>query len=325
MSRPPIATQRRTTQQDTRLTLQHRRKDRLLSLVTEDFLVASRPASELVSLFSQRPVHLRAIKSMSDAHPSLSSQILRDCNAALFNQHQHSLGLEEASVLLGCDSMKMIILRSFLLDFARRWLSGTNLRRFWQHSILAATLSERIVQLLDCREGYQLSTYAYLGGLFHDVGILPLLVVTENEEAVYENSRVHSYFSSLAEEKEQFGLNHCDVAQILAPFWNFFPGCSEIIVHHHGPHLTPRNRDLVGIVAAADIICKAYGFTLAGAEESQNGLNSSSRDDLFAACFPGMEKHRRRDLVEVLETELLHLLKVSEFESDAFSETFGSI
>jgi HD-like signal output (HDOD) protein len=262
---------------------------------------------------------------VSDNHPGLSSQIRRDCNAALFNQHQHSLRLEEASVLLGCDSMKMIVLRSFLLDFTRQWLSGTNLRRFWQHSILVATLSERIAQLLGYDEGYRLSKYAYLGGLFHDVGILPLLVMTANEEAPCENPRVNSYFSSLAEEKERFGLDHCDVAHILGPFWNFFPGCSEIIVHHHSPHLTPRNRDLVGIVAAADIICEAYGFALAGAAESQDRLNSSSLDDLFVLCFPGMENNRRIDLMEILESELLHLLKVSEFESDAFSETFGSI
>jgi HD-like signal output (HDOD) protein len=325
MSWSRIATQSRRTQQDARPDLRHSRKERLITLATEDFSAASSPVSELISLFNRQPVNLSLIKRIIDDHPSLSSEILRLCNATLSNQHQHSLGLEEASVLLGCDSMKRIVLRSFLLDFTRQWLSGTDLRRFWQHSILVAMLSERIAHLLGYSEGDRVSKYAYLGGIFHDVGILPLLGMTADENEFCENPRIYSDCSSLAEEKERFGLDHCEVAQIIGPFWNFFPGCSEIIVHHHSPHLTPRYRDLVGVVGAADIMCEACGFTPACAADSNDGLNSSFWDDLFALRFPGMKKNRRADLMETLETEHLHLLQLSEFESDDFSEVFGNI
>jgi HD-like signal output (HDOD) protein len=315
-----ISSHTRKSERDTCLDRRDRRKARLIALATEDFSVRSNFAHQLLSLLNESPVNLNLIKQVINYRPDLSSQILRLCNSSLFSQHQRLLGVEEVSVLLGCDRMKTIVLTCFLMDLARQWLSRREMRRFWHHSVLTAMLSERIAHSLGDCDDDQLYNHAYLGGLFHDVGRLPLLVVAKEENVVCADSCAFSCGSSLADEKECFGLDHCDVARLMGPLWNFFPACSDIIANHHCPDRAPWNRHLVGIVGAADIICETHCLKPICPAEPIGVPSSSSNDELFASFFPEMEAKERSDLIETLQTEFLHLLPLLEFEFDNFGD-----
>jgi HD-like signal output (HDOD) protein len=304
---------------DGRLTALHSRKERLITVATKEIAPAPSLVSELLILFDRQPADLKSIKRIIDNQPGLSRQVLRFCNAAADHEHRRILDLEEVSVLFGCEAMKQIVLRSFLLDFARRWLSPSDLRRFWQHSILTAALSERIAHLLGRGESDAKYKSAYLGGMFHDIGVLPLLVISRDENAVWEAPCMLS--GSLAEEKNRFGLDHCEIAKIIGPSWNLFPGCSEIIAHHHTPQLTPCHQEMVGFVAAADIICERYASCWAVVPDG--GSNVASRHDLFALCFPNMETEARAELAEMLEEELQRLAKLPKLKREVFLEMYG--
>jgi HD-like signal output (HDOD) protein len=218
--------------------------------------------------------------------------------------------------------MKTLVLTCSLVDFMRRRLPRVEMQRFWQHSILTALLSERIARWLDdfeCDQSYQ---HAYLAGLLHDVGMLPLLVVAAEENAICKDACSPSWGSSLDQEKEYFGLDHCEVGQLLGPSWDFFPASSDVITNHHRPGRASCNSYLTSVIAAADNICEIISTEPASAGESHDVLESSQRDDFFALCFPEMDTNKRSDLIEMLETEYLHLLPLLDFGNGKFTEGF---
>ena len=102
-------------------------------------------------------------------HPSLSAQVLRLCNSALFGLRHRVISIEQAAVLLGTERLRTLVLTCSLMQFAGKHVPMNSLLRFWQHSFLAALLSERIARQVDYPEREQ----AYLGGLMHDIGQLP--------------------------------------------------------------------------------------------------------------------------------------------------------
>jgi hypothetical protein len=51
--------------------------------------------------------------------------------------------------------------------------------------------------------------------------------------------------------------------------------------------------------------------------EPQELLDSTSQDEWLAVCFPRLDTKDRSELIEMLETEYLHLLPMIEFNNPA--------
>ena len=94
------------------------------------------------------------------------------------------------------------------------------------HSIvLAALLPHGGAQRKACprRSRYPQPEQAYLGGLLHDIGALPLLVVTSAESQSAENLTTFGWGESVELEREHFGTDHCEVGHWIGVSWNFPP------------------------------------------------------------------------------------------------------
>src|SRR6267142_5434702 len=156
-----------------------KRKQRLLYVLSKGLPTLPNYVLDLNALLSSQSVDLKKVGAVIRTDPSLSAQVLRLCNSALFGLRRRVISIEQAAVMLGTERLRTLVLTCSLMQFAGKRLSNEQLASFWQHSFLSALLSERIARQVDYFEKEQ----AYLGGLLHDIGQLPLWILVLEEEA----------------------------------------------------------------------------------------------------------------------------------------------
>lgn len=297
----------------TSLELQKRRKTRLMSILTEGLPTLPSYVFELNTLLSSASVDLKRVGKVIRNDPRLSAQVLRLCNSALFTLRRRVLSIEEAAILMGSERLRTLVLTCSIMEFAGRQLPRGEVQTYWAHSFLSGILSERIARWLEYTEREQ----AYLGGLLHDIGVLPLLVVAREEGSLKGESKSGPWGGSLDSEKLYFGMNHCEVGRWIGQAWNFFPSFIDVFENHHHPQRSVRDPYLVGIIAAADHFCECHSLdpVVEGQPMELAGTDSSFEDEFLTRCLPRLDAKERSELTEMLETEYLHLLPAIEFNN----------
>jgi putative nucleotidyltransferase with HDIG domain len=294
---------------------QKRRKARLMSILKDGLPTLPSYVFELNTLLSSPSVDLKRVGKVIRNDPSLSAQVLRLCNSALFSLRRRVLSIEEAAILMGSERLRTLVLTCSMMEFTGRQLPRGEVQTYWQHSFMSGMLSERIAKWMEYTEREQ----AYLGGLLHDIGALPLLIVAKEEDALKGDSRSGPWGGSLESEKDYFGMNHCEVGRWIGQSWNFFPSFIDVFENHHHPDRSVRDPHLVGIVAAADHFCEWHSLDPVPEGEPLElpETDPSFEDEFLTVCFPRLDAKDRSELTEMLETEYLHLLPVIEFNNPA--------
>jgi putative nucleotidyltransferase with HDIG domain len=267
------------------------RKARVLAILSEGLPALPRQLLQLNSLLSSSPVNVREVSSVIRGLPSLAAQLLRLCDSAPFGLRWRVERVEQAAILLGPERLQNLLFASHLMEVTRGLFTPAQAEPFWRHSLLTALASERLVRRLQVGDEDQ----AYLGGLLHDVGRIPLLMV-----AGEENSSVALWLKGedrdwIAMEREYFGLDHCEVGRWLALQWNLRPVLVEVIESHHETHSDRARSPLAGIVSAAGHFCAAM--------ESGAGPNDPAADDFYAHCLPQFASPQRASAIESLRRE----------------------
>jgi HD-like signal output (HDOD) protein len=294
---------------------QKRRKARLMSILTEGLPTLPSYVFELNTLLSSESVNLKRVGKVIRNDPSLSAQVLRLCNSALFSLRRRVLSIEEAAILMGSERLRTLVLTCSLMEFTGRQLPRGEVQTYWAHSFMSGMLSERIARWMEYSEREQ----AYLGGLLHDIGALPLLVIAGEEGALKGETKSGPWGGSLESEKDYFGMNHCEVGRWIGQAWNFFPSFIDVFENHHHPERSVRDPHLVGIIAAADHFCESHSLTpvTEGEPAEIEETDPAFEDKFLSQCLPRLEAKERSELTEMLETEYLHLLPVIEFNTMA--------
>jgi HD-like signal output (HDOD) protein len=284
-----------------------------MSILTEGLPTLPSYVFELNTLLSSASVDLKRVGKVIRNDPSLSAQVLRLCNSALFSLRRRVLSIEEAAILIGSERLRTLVLTCSIMEFTGRQLPRGEVQTFWAHSFMSGMLSERIARWMEYTEREQ----AYLGGLLHDVGALPLLVVAGEEGALHGETKSGPWGGTLLAEKDYFGMNHCEVGRWIGQAWNFFPSFIDVFENHHHPERSVRDPHLVGIIAAADHFCECHSLHPATESEPAEPpeTDASGEDEFLKLCLPRLEASDRSELTEMLETEYLHLLPVIEFNT----------
>ena len=286
-----------------------KRKQRLLAVISKGLPTLPNYVLDLNALLSNASVDLKKVGSVIRTDPSLSAQVLRLCNSALFGLRRRVLSIEQAAVLLGTERLRTLVLTCSLMQFAGKKLTGAQLMSFWQHSFLCALLSERVARQVDYFEKEQ----AYLGGLLHDIGQLPLWTVAIEEENKHRPLPPSDWPDNIPVEREYFGMDHCRIGRSMAVAWNFMPSFVDVFVHHHHPERAQHDPYLVGIVAAADKFLLSQTETLSTpvADALPSSETCASEPDgptFLQECLPLLSETERQAVLELLQTEYIHLL-----------------
>ncbi len=286
-----------------------KRKQRVLGVLSQGLPTLPAYVLDLNALLSNASVDLKKVGAVIRTDPSLSAQVLRLCNSALFGLRRRVISIEQAAVLLGTERLRTLVLACSVMQFAGKKLTGAQLSSFWQHSFLCALLSERVARQVDYFEKEQ----AYLGGLLHDIGQLPLWIVVLEEEAKHRSLPPPDWPDDVIIEREYFGTDHCKVGRSMAVAWNFMPSFIDVFEHHHHPDRAQHDPYLVGIVAAADRFLLTQTETPAPAPDSSPPAEPASTTEpegptFLQECLPLLAEAERQAVMEILQTEYIHLL-----------------
>src|ERR1700676_3578556 len=115
-----------------------RRKKRLMGLLSKGLPTLPTYLLDLNALLSSPSVDLKKVGKVIRTDPSLTAQVLRLCNSALFGLRHRVLSIEQAAVLLGTERLRTLVLTCSMMQFAGKKLTGAQLMSFWQHSFLCA-------------------------------------------------------------------------------------------------------------------------------------------------------------------------------------------
>jgi HD-like signal output (HDOD) protein len=286
-----------------------RRKQRLMDILSKGLPTLPGYVLDLNALLGSAAVDLKKVGKVIRTDPSLSAQVLRLCNSALFGLRRRVISIEQAAVLLGTERLRTLVLTCSVMQFAGKRLPTEKLHAFWQHSFLAALLSERIARHVDYFEKEQ----AYLGGLLHDIGQLPLWILVFEEEAHQRPLPPPEWTDNCLLEREYFGIDHCKVGRWMGVSWNFMPSFLDVFEAHHQPERAKHDPYLVGIIGAADSFLQTQEelapASVADSSNPSEALPSETDSAGFMqSCLPNLGEADRHALFELLQTEYIHLL-----------------
>jgi len=313
-----------------------RRKKRLMALLSKGLPTLPAYLLDLNALLCSPTVDLKKVGKVIRTDPSLTAQVLRLCNSALFGLRRRVLSIEQAAVLLGTERLRTLVLTCSVMQFAGKNVPVKALLGFWQHSFLSALLSERIARLVDYPEKEQ----AYLGGLLHDIGQLPLWMLLMEEQAKDRPLPPPDWCDNLKLEREYFGMDHGKVGRWMAVTWNFMPSFLDVFEHHHDPENAQHDPYLVGIVSAADQFLQTLippeEESLEAGKPSEAALTEQATAITATAttvnladpeegpafllqCFPRLAEEERSGILEMMQTEYLHVLPLVELSMAAIA------
>jgi HD-like signal output (HDOD) protein len=264
---------------------------------------------ELNSLLAATPVNFKRVVEVIRTDPSLTAQVLRLCNSAFMGFRDRVTKIRHAVMLVGTERLRTMVLTCSLVEYVGHRVSSEDIQSFWQHCFLTAALSERLARGI----AYSQPEQAYLAGLLHDIGALPLLVVTSAESQERENMDTCGWGESVELERQHFGTDHCEVGRWIGVSWNFSPTLLEVMVSHHDPQEAKQDPHLVGVVAAADQFCVRRGIALGGMPPELSEPADNQDRVILQACLPQLKPEEGNKLAEMLETDFLHLIQLMEF------------
>ncbi len=254
------------------------------------------------------PVHARLERMMQNVDvsaqelseaisedPSLTAQVLRLVNSAMYGL-PHQIGtVSQAVLLLGFDTIAHQI-----LGHARRALKEPtegagplDFTAFWQHSVAVAAGA----RILARRVRHRREEAVFVAGLLHDIGRL-LMAQHMPDQLGQALDRAWRFRTSLYEaERATIGFTHCRLGEQIALRWDLPDLVVDAVAYHHEPDLTERHALETRIVGAADTLAKAMS------------LGSSGDDRAAAIPQPTCELLR----IEPGELEALMEMIVAEF------------
>jgi putative nucleotidyltransferase with HDIG domain len=189
---------------------------------------------------------------------SLTSRILKLANSAYYGYPRKINTVSQATILLGFQTIKSIVLASTVNKIMTHELKGYALGEndLWTQSQASAIISRNIAKEVK----FSNPETAYIGGLLRDIGKTILNYYVEREYNAIVNKVEYGNVSFSEAEEEILGFNHAQVGEKIAEKWNFPKDLVEAIGLHHTPEKSTINPTLVSIVHIADAITMMMGI-----------------------------------------------------------------
>jgi len=197
---------------------------------------------------SQNPSRsIRDVAAVVGKDPALTGKLLKTVNSALFGLPMKVSSIEQAAVILGLRSIRILALSFCLVsDQSRKVHENFDYQYYWANAFTCAVSARMLMELIDP----QLCEDAYACGLLQNIGVLVLQqCAAQDYEKVMESKKDAS--RQLTElEEEVFSFSHADVSGRLLSRW----GLPELIVrairNHHRPEGTDRSTTIGKLVGA---------------------------------------------------------------------------
>lgn len=256
--------------------------------------------------------------------PALTSKILRVVNSSLFGMARRIASVQQAMVILGLRSVKVIVLSFSLVDIWRRERSEAfDYATYWRRSLTMAVLA----RLLAERTDRSLAEECLVSGLLADIGILaavhcaPELYLEADRKYRNTQQPLHTV------EKAVLGISHEQVTTSLLDQWGLPQNLSAAVLSHHASIDAPvtevgANPDLTRLVRAAAVLTDALlsndpaGQVRLAKKQVMDGLEMSLPD--LDATLDEIDQHVR-STAQLFELEIEQSLGFQEIQMAALN------
>lgn len=203
---------------------------------------------EVTQLLSNSEVDIKQLANKINHDQVLAARVLRMSNSAYFGCSRSIKTIEDAVGLIGFQNLKTLVIASGVTGTFTE-VPGLDLNRFWQHSLVTASVARQLAKELKLD-----AETAYIGGLMHSVGQLPLhLVFPAASAQVEEVCRGRSVLERMSVEQSTMGIDHCQVGEMLAKLWNFPEDILNLIRYYTEPFSEHASKTTKVIYAAVHI------------------------------------------------------------------------
>ncbi|MBY6019705.1 HDOD domain-containing protein [Halomonas denitrificans] len=210
---------------------------RLLSL--------NRVVQQLLSEFACADPDLLRIARILSQDQALSAKVLRLANSAHFAGARQMDSVKDAAILLGLDTLKMLVICSAVQQRYSH-VPHMDIPRFWRQNLSCAHMAEALA-----RESRQDPARARIGGLLHSIGQL-FIHQQLPKQAQQIVARTAQGQVRAQVERELLGFDYGEVGAELARRWQFPEELVILTQHHIRPLLAPAPyRGLAAVVGLA--------------------------------------------------------------------------
>ena len=190
----------------------------------------------------------------------LTTKILRLANSAYYGLSRNIKSVAEATVLLGFQAVKSMVLATSVGKVIDRELPGYALGKeaLWRQSQICAITTRAVAKKVRFAKADQ----AYTAGLLRDIGkvILDHYLNVEYEEIVAQV--MDSSKSFIEVEQSVLGFDHGQVGAKIAEKWHLPEELVEAIALHHTPEKAVINPKMTAMVHVADGVIMMMGLHL---------------------------------------------------------------
>lgn len=231
----------------------------LINLVDE-FPVFSQSVNKILALAEDPQTEVKDIENEILKDQGFTTKVLKLANSAYFGVSRQIKTVSQATILLGFQAIKSMVLASSVGKVLVTELPGYALEReaLWRQSQICAITARVIAKKVKYSKPDQL----YTAGLLRDIG----KVILDH----YLNDQYHFIVDKVKEEQKSFleveeevlGFHHPQVGAKIAEKWNLPDDLVEAIAYHHTPEKATINPKMTAITHIADGLIMMMGLHL---------------------------------------------------------------
>ncbi|RLB93482.1 MAG: hypothetical protein DRH50_07905 [Deltaproteobacteria bacterium] len=286
--------------------------------------VLSPVAIKLVELASDDTSSAQNLVNLIEKDPPLVSRLLKLANSAFYHASVPISTPSQAVIRVGFDRLRVMALSISLRDtFPMGKIGPLDYEKFWRTSLYRAFICQSLATKMQCAHPEE----AFVAGLLMEIGVLLFfdLFIKEKQEQV---SLDLEYLDDLlAWERNQFGVDHKQLAHAALTYWKF-PG---VIIECQQPQRAEaENKNVSGLakissvatVWAQTLFEQSSGFhTIFQQAEQQLGLGQDVINQILLQAFKQvdevaaqfqLESNKERDLFLLMEKANWTLSQISE-------------
>lgn len=144
--------------------------------------------------------------------------------------------VEEAWERIDADPLRTLVASASVNEKVRRKFMDEALWSAYVVHTRAISLSCRILAELQGMAPAECQMYT-VAGLMHDIGRVIIMIAADSRNASLMGTTPERMRQVVRDEDEAYGMNHCEVGELLYHRWRFSPIMREGILRHHTPLL----------------------------------------------------------------------------------------
>ena len=209
---------------------------KLVGLISQLESLPCLPSSyqDLMEELESEDASVKKIGEIISRDVGMSVKILQLANSAYFGIRQHVSSVSQATILLGLDTIKTLVLSAKIFSrFDQIDLDGFSLRALWDHSMVVGDWAKRIAVTENVPQ--EIVDTARMAGMLHDIGKLVFAskIPGEYEQVLCLSAKEE--VPSFEAEREVIGATHAEVGAYLLGLWGFNDSIVEALALHHNP------------------------------------------------------------------------------------------